>query len=105
MNTENSKTIESKKSLYGFPDRLYLKNPNKDKELANLSICYTEKNIKSEYNNNKFKISVATWNDEFGLPDGSYSVCDIQNYFEYIINKPETMTVNPPVQICVNKFM
>ena len=46
--------------------------------LANLSICYTWKNIKSEYINNKFKISTPTWNDEFSLPDGSYSVSDIQ---------------------------
>ena len=45
--------------------------------LANLSICYTWKNIKSEYNNNKFKIFAPTWNDEFNLSDGSYSVSDI----------------------------
>ena len=42
-------------------------------------------NIKSEYNNNKFKISTPTLNDEFNLPDGSYSVSDIQDYFKYII--------------------
>ena len=54
--------------------------------LANLSIYYTWKNIKSEYNNNKFKISSPTWNDEFNLPDG-YSVSDMQDYFEYIIKK------------------
>ena len=55
--------------------------------LGNLSICYTWKNIKSEYNNNKFKISVPTWNDTFYLPDGSYSISDIQDYFEFIIKK------------------
>ena len=55
--------------------------------LANLSIYYTWKNIKSAYNNNKFKISVQTWNDEFDLPVGSYSISDIENYFEYIIKK------------------
>ena len=33
--------------------------------LANLNIYYTWKNIKSAYNNNKFKISAPTWNDEF----------------------------------------
>ena len=53
--------------------------------LANLSIYYTWKNIKSAYNNNKFKMSVQTWNDEFDLPVGSYSISDIENYFEYII--------------------
>ena len=55
--------------------------------LANLSIYYTWKNIKSEYNNNKFKISAPTWNDAFDLADGSYFVADIQDYFEFIIKK------------------
>ena len=53
--------------------------------LANLSIYFTWKNIKSEYNNNKFKISAPPWNDTFYLPDGFYSISDIQDYFEYII--------------------
>ena len=66
-------------------DKLNLKNPNKNTGLANLSIYYTWKNIKSEYNNNKFKISASAWNDTFDLPDGSYSTDDIQDYFEYII--------------------
>ena len=72
--------------------------------LANLSICYTWKNIKSEYSNNKFKISAPTWNDEFDLPDGSYSLSDIKNYFEYIIKKHETIVDSPPVKIYVNKI-
>ena len=72
--------------------------------LANLSIYYTWKNIKSEYNNNKFKISVPTWNDTFNLQDGSYSVSDIQDYFEYIIKKHETIEdiYNPPTIAYVN---
>ena len=52
--------------------------------LSILSIYYTWKNIKSSYNNNKFKISAPTWNDKSELPDGSYSVSDIQDHFEYI---------------------
>ena len=72
--------------------------------LANLSIYYTWKNIKSEYKNNKFKISAPTWNDNFDLPDGSYSIADIQDYFEFIIKKHETLTENPPVQIYPNKI-
>ena len=72
--------------------------------LANVSIYYTWKNIKSEYNNNKFKISPPTWNNTFDLPDGSYSIADIQDYFEFIIKKHETLTENPPVQIYVNKI-
>ena len=74
-------------------DKLNLKNSNKNMALANLSNYYTSKNIKSEYNNNKFKISAPTWNDTFDLPDGSYSIADIQDYFEFIIKKHETLTV------------
>ena len=70
--------------------------------LANLSIYYTRENIKSVYN--KFKISTPTCNNEFNLPDGSYSLSDIQDYFEYIIKKHETIADNPPVQIYVNKI-
>ena len=61
-------------------------------------------NIKSEYNNNKFKISAPTWNDEFDLPDASYSIVDILDYFEFIIEKHETLNENPPVQIYLNKI-
>ena len=104
MNTLNSKASESNRFIYQFNDKLNLKNCNKNMALANLSIYYTWKNIKSEYNNNKCKISAPTWNDEFNLPDGSYSASDIQDYFEYIIKKHETIADNPPVQIYVNKI-
>ena len=97
MNTENSKTNDSNKFVYQFTDKLNLKNPNKNMALANLSIYYTWKNIKSEYSNNKLKISAPTWNDEFDLPDESYSVSDIQDYFEYIIKKHDTIADNRPV--------
>ena len=72
--------------------------------LTNLSIYHTWKNIKSEYNNNKFKISAPTWNDTSHLLDGSYSIADIQDYFQFIIKKHETLTENPPVQIYPNKI-
>ena len=72
--------------------------------MVNLSIYYTWKNIKSAYNNNKFKISAPTWNDEFDLPDGLYSISDIQDYFEFIIKKHETLAENPPIQIYPNKI-
>ena len=72
--------------------------------LANLSIYYTWKNIKSKYNNNKFKISTPTWNDTFDLPDGSYSIADIQDYFEFISKKQKTLTENPSVQIYPHKI-
>ena len=85
-------------------DKLNLKNPNKNMALANLSIYYTWKNIKSEYNNNKFKISAPTWNETFDLLDGSYSISDIQDYFELIIKKLETLTEKTPVQIYPHKI-
>ena len=72
--------------------------------LVNLSIYCTWKNIKSEYNNNKFKISAPTWNETFNLPDGSYSISDVQDYFEFIIKKHETLTQNPLIQVYANKI-
>ena len=104
MNTLNSKTNEPSKFVYQFTDKLNLKNPNKYMALANLSIYYTWKNIKSAYNNSKFKIFAPTWNDAFDLPDGSYSVSDIQDYVEYIIKKHETIGDNPAGQIYVNNI-
>ena len=82
---------------------LTFKNPNKNMALANLSICYTWKNIKSVYNNNKFKISAPTWSDTFTLDDRSYSISDMQDHFEHI-KKHETIADNPPLQIYVNKI-
>ena len=82
MKTENSKINEPHIFKLDLTDKLNLKNPKKNMASDNLSIYYTWKNIKSEYKNNKLKISVPTWNDTFDLPDGSYSVSDIQDYFE-----------------------
>ena len=104
MNTENSSTNEPHRFRSSLVDTLNLKDPNKNMALANLSIYYTWKNIKSAYNNNKFKISAPTWNDEFDLPDGSYSIADIQDYFEFIIKKHETLAENFSVQIYPNKI-
>ena len=85
MNTENSKTSGTQKFKLDLTDKRNLKNPIKKMALAKLSIYYTWRNIKSEYNNNKFKISAPTWNDTVDLTDGSYSISDIQDYFEFII--------------------
>ena len=73
-NTKNSKTNDSNKFFYEFSNKINLKEPNQNIALANLSIYYMWKNIKSAYNNNGFKISAPTWNDEFDLPEGSYSI-------------------------------
>ena len=104
MNTENSKTNEPHKFRLSLSDKLNLKNPNKNIALGNFSIYYTWKNIKSAYNNNKFKISAPTCSDNFDLPDGSYCIEDIQDYYEFIIKKQETLTENPPIEIYPNKI-
>ena len=104
INTENSGTNERHRFKLDLADKLNLKNPNKNTGLANLSIYYTWKNIKSEYNINKFKISAPTWNDSFDLPDGFYSIDVIQNYFEYIIKKHETLNEDLPIEIYSNKI-
>ena len=87
MKSENTKTSEPYLLTPKLTDKLDLRRGEKSIALSNLSIYYTWKNIKSSYNNNKFKISAPTWNDKFELPDGSYSVSDIQDYFEYILKK------------------
>ena len=104
MNSKNRKKSESHRFELDLTDKLNLKHPKKNMALANLSIYYTGKIIKSEYSNNKFKISASTQNDTFDLPDGSYSIAYVQDYFEFIIKKHETLTENPPVQIYPNKI-
>ena len=81
MNSENSKTSEPHVLILQLTDKLDLRRGKKSIALSNLSIYHTWKNIKNSYSNNKFKISAPAWNDKFELPDGSYSVSDIQDYF------------------------
>ena len=104
MNSENSKTSEYHVLVLKFTDKLNLRRGQKTVALSNLSIYYTWKNIKSSYNNNKFKISAPTWNEEFELPDGSYSMSDIQDYFEYILKKHSESVDNPSIRIYINKI-
>ena len=87
MNSENSKTSKYHVLVLKLTDKLDLRRGQKTVALSNLSIYYTWKNIKSLYNNNKFKISAPTWNEEFELPDGSYSISDIQDYFNHVFLK------------------
>ena len=103
MNSENSKTSKPHILSLKFTKKLDLRIGNKIIDLSNLSIYYAWKNIKNSYNNNKFKISALTWNDKFEFPDGSYSVSDMQGYFEYILKKHGENTEKPLVQIYVNK--
>ena len=88
MNSENSKTsVKHNVLVLKLTDKLDLRRGRKTVALSSLSIYYTWKNVNNSYNNNKFKISASTWSEEFELPDGSYSVSDIQDYFEYILKK------------------
>ena len=87
MNSKNSKRSSSHTLLFNLKDKMILKRSDKYAALSNLGICYTWKNIKNSYKNNKFKISAPTRNKEFELPDRSYSLSDIQDYFEYILKK------------------
>ena len=102
MNSKNSKTNEPYKFKYDLIDKLDLKNPNINMALANLNIYYPWKNVKSTYNNHKFKILAPTWNETFNLPDGSYNISEIQDYIEYIIKKHETISETAPILIYAN---
>ena len=104
MNSENSRTSEYHVLVLKLADKLDLKRGKKSVALSNLNICYTWKNIKSSYKNNKFKISAPTCSDEFELPDGSYSISDIQDYFEYILKKHNENVDNPSIKIYANKI-
>ena len=104
INTENSKTSKSHVLSLKLTNKLDLRFGEKVIALSNFSIYNTWKNIKSTYNNNTFKISLPTWNDEFYFPDESYSISDIQGYFEYILKKHGEDIDKPSVQIYVNKI-
>ena len=104
MNSENSRTSEYHVLVLKLTDKLDLRRGQKIVSLSNLSIYYKWRNKKSSYNNNKFKISAPTWSDEFKLPDGSYSISDIQDYFEYILKKHSENVDNPSSRIYLNKI-
>ena len=103
MNSENSKTSEYHVLVLKLTDKLDLRRGQKTVALSNLRIDYRCKNVKSLYNNNRFKISAPTWSEEFELPDGSYSVSDIQDYFEYILKKHSESVDNPSIRMYINR--
>ena len=104
MNSKNSKMNEPHKFVLNLSQRLNLISSNKHVALQNLFIYYTWKNIRKQYKNNKLKIIAPTWNDEFQLPDGSYSVSHIQGYIEYITKKRGTLTTVPPIHAYINRI-
>ena len=93
MNSENSKTSDPHRLILSLINKINLKRSDKYLALSNLSIYNTWKNIAESYKNNKFKISVPTCNEEFELPDGSYSVSDFQDYFEYMLKNMTQLLV------------
>ena len=103
INSENSKTSEYHVLVLKLTDKLDLRRGQKTVALSDLSIYYTWKNVKSSYNN-KFKIFAPTWSEEFQLPDGSYSISDIQDYFEYISKKHSESVDNPSIRMYINKI-
>ena len=93
MNSEKSKTSDLHRLLLNLTYKINLKRTDKYVALSNLSIYYTWKNTKKSYKNNKFKISALTWNEEFELPDGSYAISDIQDYFKYILKNMRQLLI------------
>ena len=94
MNSENSKTSKLHVLILKLTNKLHLRIGDKTIALSNLNIYYTWSNIKNSRNNNKFKISAPMWKEKFELPDGLYSVSDIQEYFEYILKNMEKILIN-----------
>ena len=103
INSKNSKTSDPHRLLLDLTDKIDLSRKDKYIVLSNLSIYYTWKNMKKSYKSNNCKISAPTWNEEFDLPDGSYSISDVQDYFEYILRKHGEKTVNLSIRIYINK--
>ena len=93
MNSENSKTSDLHSLFLNFSDKINLKRSDKYFVLSNLSFYYTWKNIKKSYKNSKLKISAPTWNEKFEFPDGSYSVSDIADYFEYMVKNMRQLVI------------
>ena len=104
MNTEKSKTNEPHKFVLNLSQTLDLRSLDKSLLFKIYLFISRVKNIRKQYTKNKFKMIAPTWNDEFELPNGSYSVSDIQNYIEYIIKKHETLTAIPPIHAYINRI-
>ena len=94
VNSKQSKSSKPQVSILNLADKIDFQRGEKSIALSNLSIYYAWKNMKNTYNSNKFKMSSPTWNDEFELPDGSYAISNIQDYFEFILKKYGEKTDN-----------
>ena len=96
-------TNEPHKFVLNLLQRLNLRSSNNLINLRTLPIYYTSKNIRQQHKNNKLKITATAWNDEFEWPDVS-SVSDIQDYVEFIKQKHETLSINPPIDIYISRI-
>ena len=104
INSKNSGTSDPHRLLLNLTDKINLERNNRYVVLSNPTIYYTWKNMKKSYKNIKSKISAPTWNKEFKLPDESYFVSDIYDYFDYILKKHSEKTDNPSITIYINKI-
>ena len=104
MNSENSKTSKPHALILNLTDKTDLRRVEKNIALSNFSIYHTWRNLKKNHNINKFKKSDPTGNDEFELPGGSYSLSDIQDYFEHIKKEHNESIDNPSIRLYVNKI-
>ena len=104
MNMENSKMNEPRKFVLKLSQKLNIRSSSKHVALQNFSIYHTWKDIRKQYKNNQLKIIAPTWNYEFDLPNGFYSVSDIQEYIKYIIKKYGALTTIPPIHVYMNRI-
>ena len=102
MTSKNSATSDSHRFRLNLQNKRNLKLPHRHIALANLSIYYTWKNVTKKMNNGKFKITAPSWSKEFELPEGSYSIGDIDAYFKYIVEK-HTKYHEGDIEIYANK--
>ena len=101
MTSKSCKTCDPQRIFLNLPDEANLRTSEKYVALSNLASYDTWNNNKRSCVNSKFKISFPKWNDKSELPDGSYSLYDIQDYFEYIIKKHNTVTDDPRIRIYI----
>ena len=95
LDSKNSKAFDAHRILLNLTDKVYLKGSDKYVTLSNLNIYYIWKYIVNYH---------PTWYEEFGLPDGWYSVSYIQDYFKYILEKLGENTDNHSIMIYINKI-
>ena len=104
MNTDNSKSNEQHEFSLNLSQSSDLRSSNKHVAVQNLSVYYTWKNTRQQSKNNKHKIIAPAWKDEFELPDSSYSVSDNQDFIKDVIKRHETLPINHPIYIYINRI-